>query len=63
MDTMHQRIFEEGWEDGQSYKGICVSQERDGEQFYDEPQNKQIKVEQSSDTYEKHHYNTIKIKD
>ena len=35
----------------------------DGEQFYDEPLSKQIKVEQTSDTYEKHHYNTIKIKD
>ena len=35
----------------------------DEEQFYYEPLNKQIKVEETSDTYEKHHYNTIKIKD
>ena len=64
MDTTKEYLKKDGEMVRDIKEYVSVKREiSDGEQFYDEPQNKQIKVEQTSDTYEKHHYNTIKIKD
>ena len=64
MDTTREYLKKDGETDRVIKEYVSVKREiSDEEQFYYEPLNKKIKVEETSDTYEKHHYNTIKIKE